>query len=152
MIGEGLNFWSGVVSVRTGGRVELVDLTERIEESVRRSAISDGLVSVQTLHTTTGILVNENEPLLLQDLEELFERWVPRAMSFRHDDLDRRAAGLPANEPRNGDAHARASLLRASETLHRVSGRIHLGRWQRIFLVELDGLRDRSVSVVVMGV
>ena len=152
MIGEGVNVWSEVVSVRTGRRLELVDLTERIEASVRSSAISAGLVSVQTLHTTTGILVNENEPLLLQDLEDLFERWVPHGVSFRHDDLLKRAAGLPPDEPRNGHAHARASLLRVSETLQLVNGRIKLGRWQRIFLVELDGARDRSVSVLVMGV
>lgn len=151
MIGEGQSVRKGVVTVKTGRRLELVDLTDQVEELVRQSGIADGLVSVQTLHTTTGILVNENEPLLLQDLEELFERWVPHAMSFRHDDLDRRAAGLPATEPRNGHAHARASLLRVSETLHVVARKIRLGRWQRIFLVELDGARERSVSIVVLG-
>ncbi len=151
MIGEGQSIRKGIVSVRTGRRLELIDLTEQVEAVVESSGITDGLVSVQTLHTTTGILVNENEPLLLQDLEELFECWVPNAMAFRHDDLDRRAAGLPATEPRNGHAHARASLLRVSETLHVVERKIKLGRWQRIFLVELDGARERSVSIVVLG-
>lgn len=152
MIGERLNVWRGVVLAGTTRRIEIVDLTEQIEKLVPRAGMRDGIVSVQTMHTTTGILVNENEPLLLQDLEELFDRWVPPGMSFRHDDLARRSPALPADEPRNGHAHARATLLRASESVHLAEGKLNLGQWQRIFLVELDGARNRAVSIVVMGV
>lgn len=148
---EGFRVTTDLLRVRSVRRIQFIDLTDRIEACVRSSGIEQGLVAVQTLHTTTGILVNENEPLLLQDLEDLFERFVPRDACFRHDDLPRRAAGLPPDERRNGDAHARATLLRTSETLHVVAGALRLGTWQRVFLVELDGERDRAVSVVVLG-
>ena len=152
MIGERLTVRRGKISVRTERRLQLVDVTRHVEEVVQAAGISDGFVSVQTLHTTTGILVNENEPLLLSDLEEIFDRWIPREMDFRHDDLARRAGDLPPDEPKNGHAHARATLLRVSETVQLVERKLVLGRWQRIFLVELDGARDRSISIVVMGV
>jgi len=152
MIGERLAVRRGRVSVRTERRLQLVDVTRHVEDLVGRAGISDGLVSVQTLHTTTGILVNENEPLLLSDLEEIFDRWIPRDKTFHHDDLARRVGDLPPDEPKNGHAHARATLLRVSETIHLAEGRLVLGRWQRVFLVELDGPRDRSMSIVAMGV
>ena len=142
---------SALLRLRTHDRLELVDLTDRIADVVRRSGVVHGIVSVQTRHTTTAVLVNENEPLLIRDLLELFERWAPREGSYRHDDLAARGPGLPADERRNGDAHARAALLRASETLNVVDGVMQLGRWQRVFLVELDGERDRTLSVLVLG-
>jgi secondary thiamine-phosphate synthase enzyme len=136
--------------LRTRSRHQFVDLTGMVAETVRRSRIRDGFVCVQTMHTTTAVVVNEKEPGLLQDMADVLERLVPPGRGYRHDDLERRP-GAPPDEPANGDAHCRAMLLSASQTLTIHAQRIQLGRWQRIFLVELDGGRLRTVSLTVLG-
>jgi len=131
---------------------EFVDVTEAVIDHVRSSGVIDGLLTVQTLHTTTGIVINEHEPLLLEDLTEALHRWAPQSATYRHDDLRIRRVNLTPDEPANGHAHAQALLLRTSESLAVVDGDLRLGRWQRIFLAELDGPRQRNLSVTVMGV
>jgi secondary thiamine-phosphate synthase enzyme len=140
-----------LVRLRTERRLQFVDLTELVEERVRRSGVREGMVTVQTRHTTAALLVNENEPLLLQDFEDLLERWAPADARYRHNDLEARE-GAPADERPNGHAHARALLLGASVCLNVAEGRLDLGEWQSVFLVELDGPRDRTLSVQVLGV
>jgi secondary thiamine-phosphate synthase enzyme len=139
------------VDLRTERRIQFIDLTELVAERVRRSGIRHGTVQIQTRHTTTAIVVNENEPLLQQDLEELMELWAPGDVDYRHDDLRIRQSPIAADERVNGDAHARAVLLGCSQSLNVVNGQVDLGRWQRIFLVELDGARKRSTSILVIG-
>jgi secondary thiamine-phosphate synthase enzyme len=123
----GLRVCGGTVRLRTEEHVQLVDVTEIVAERVRRSGVGHGFVSVQTQHTTTAIVVNENEALLIADVRRPLERLVP------------------------GATRCQAALLGASVSLNVMEGRLLLGHWQRIFLVELDGPRPRSVSVVVMG-
>lgn len=138
------------LQLRTRTRHQFLDLTDLAQEAVLQSRVRHGLVCVQTLHTTAAVVVNENEPGLLLDMAEVLERLVPAGRGYRHDDLARRP-GAPPDEPANGDAHCKAMLLSASQTLTIQERRIQLGRWQRIFLVELDGGRIRTVSVTVLG-
>jgi secondary thiamine-phosphate synthase enzyme len=140
-----------LVHLRTEKPLQFVDLTALVCERVRRSRVSDGMVVVQSRHTTAAVVVNENEPMLLQDLEELLERWAPAGGRYRHNDLAAREAP-PAGEKPNGHAHARALLLGTSVSLNVADGRLDLGEWQSVFLVELDGPRRRTVSVQVLGV
>ena len=136
--------------VATPRATAFVDLTDRLDRLVAEAGIRTGLLNVRSAHTTAGIVVNEHEPLLLADFEACLERLVPHGATYAHDDL-RRRSGVPADEPRNGHAHCRALLLPGSAGLTVAAGRLALGRWQRVFLVELDGPRDREVSVVVLG-
>ena len=138
-----------VVHVRTDEPLQFVDVTELVAERVRRSGVREGMVSVQSRHTTAAVVVNEDEPLLLEDLAELLEGWAPAGRRYRHNDLAAREA--PADEKPNGHAHAQALLLGVSVCLNVAEGRIDLGRWQSIFLVELDGPRPRSISIQVLG-
>ena len=138
------------VEFRTPPGLAFVDITAQVAAIVERSGIADGLVSVQSLHTTAAVVVNENEPLLLQDLRSALERAAPRHLPYRHDDFAQRAAVAP-DEPANGHAHCQALFLRASETLGVAGGRPRLGQWQRVFLVELDGPRTRTLAVTVLG-
>ena len=140
-----------LVHLRSEERQQFIDLTVLVQERVRRSGVSDGLVNIQSKHTTTAITVNENEPLLLDDIKDLLERWAPIQGTYRHNDLEARLFQVPPEERPNGHSHARAMCLGTSETLNIVGGELQLGKWQRIFLVELDGVRTRAVSIIVMG-
>jgi secondary thiamine-phosphate synthase enzyme len=139
------------IRVTTVHPTEFIDLTDRLEALVTASSIRHGLINIHTLHTTTAIVINEHEPLLLTDFVTLLERTAPRHVDYRHDDPSIRTVNLTAEERSNGHGHCRALLLGTSAALNVVDGRIQLGTWQRIFLVELDGPRERDVSVMVMG-
>jgi secondary thiamine-phosphate synthase enzyme len=138
------------LTVRTGARVEVVDLTDQVEAAVGRSGIRDGLAFLQTLHTTTALVVNENEPLLRDDLRALLERLAPAAGLYAHNELHRRP-DVGVDESPNGDSHCRALLLGHSATLALGDGRLRLCRWQRLLFIELDGPRERSLTLVMMG-
>lgn len=140
-----------LIRVTTTRATEFVDVTDRLGTIVAASGVRARLVNIQTLHTTTGIVVNEHEPLLLTDLESTLERAAPADASYRHDDVSVRTVNLTANERVNGHAHCRALLLPMSACLNVVDGRLLLGRWQRVFLVELDGPRERVLSLMVIG-
>jgi secondary thiamine-phosphate synthase enzyme len=147
--GAGVRVCRDLVHIRTEKPVQFVDVTELVAERVRRSGVGEGMVTVQSRHTTAAIVVNENEPLLIADFEDLLEGWAPAGHRYRHNDLAAREA--PADEKPNGHAHGRALLLGISVCLNVAEGRMDLGRWQRVFLVELDGPRPRSMSVQVLG-
>ncbi len=138
------------IRLHTARQIDFVDITDELDRVVTEAGIVVGLVNLQTLHTTTAVVVNEHEPLLLDDFREMLQWVIPRAATYRHDDLARRR-DVPPDEPRNGHAHCRALLLPTSACLNVVDGRLVLGRWQRVFLVELDGPRRRDLSVVVTG-
>jgi secondary thiamine-phosphate synthase enzyme len=140
-----------VLAIETRQPLEFVDLTVDVSRAVEEAGLDEGLVSVQTRHTTTGLLINEHEPLLLNDLEAMFERLVPASLPFAHDDSSRRTVNLSTPERRNGHAHCRAALLRTSECVTVTGGRLNLGRWQRIFLVDFDGGQRRELSLTLIG-
>lgn len=139
------------LALETERPLQIMDLTPRLAACVREAGLEAGLASVQVLHTTAGLLLNEQEPLLFEDLERMLERLAPRGARYRHDEMALRIPPPPPDERRNGHAHCRAMLLRATETLHVRDGRLVLGRWQRLLLAELDGPQRRSVSVALLG-
>lgn len=139
------------IRVATERALEFIDLTARIEALAAEAGIDAGLVNIQTLHTTTAIVVNEHEPLLLVDFGDLLARVAPEDAPYRHNDPNARTLPIPPGERPNGHAHCHALLLGSSASLNVADGRLQLGRWQRIFLVELDGPRDRDVSVLILG-
>jgi secondary thiamine-phosphate synthase enzyme len=139
------------LSVVTQHPTEFLDLTPALSRVAEGLGFREGLLTVQTRHTTTGLLINEHEPLLLADLQAMFERLVPADAAYAHDDFARRTVNLTPRERRNGHSHCRAALLRTSESVPVVDGRLSLGRWQRVFLVEFDGGQRREVSVVFAG-
>src|SRR6478672_10166617 len=134
-------------TVDTQRPVEFVDITPEVSRAVCEAGLVDGLAMIQTRHTTAGLLVNENEPLLLTDLEAFFARLATAPGGYAHDDFRRRTVNLTPYERKNGHAHCCASLLRTSESVPVVAGALDLGRWQRVFLVEFDGGQTRTLSV-----
>ena len=139
------------IQLRTAGRLQFVDLTDRVAEIAEESGVRQGLVNVQTRHTTTAIVINEHEPLLLEDMRVMLNRLASPALEYQHNNFAIRTVNLVPDEVGNGHAHCQALFQRASETLNLAAGRLQLGRWQRIFFIELDHARERTVSVMVMG-
>jgi secondary thiamine-phosphate synthase enzyme len=144
-------YCTDIIRIHTTQTLQFVDLTDRLTTIVSQSGVAHGVINIQTRHTTTGIVVNEHEPLLLSDMKQLLERLVPENDQYEHDNFEIRTTNLTPDERRNGYAHCRALFLRASESMNIVDGKIHLGTWQRIFLLELDGPREREVSVMIVG-
>lgn len=138
------------IAIETGRPTHFVDLTSRVQDQIEVSGLRTGQVHLQSMHTTLGLTVNENEPLLLADLEALLKRLVPGDATYLHDDFALRS-NIPSDEPVNGHAHARHLLLHPSLTILVEDGALLLGKWQSIFAVELDGPRSREVAVQLSG-
>jgi len=149
--GQALRIEHGVIHLETSECMQFIDITDRVVELVEDCRIQNGIVNVQTRHTTTAIIINENEPLLLEDMRRTLDRLAPRELEYGHNDFSIRTANMQPDETENGHSHCKAMFLRTSETLNLTGGVIQLGRWQRIFLIELDGARSRNVSVTVIG-
>lgn len=130
---------------------QFIDITDELRHVVSRSAVQTGVIHVQTLHTTTALVVNEHEPLLLDDFGRLLGMLAPVDQPYDHDDAARRVVNLTPGERVNGHAHCRALLLSPSVALHIAQGTLVLGQWQRVFFVEFDGPQLRELSVVVIG-
>lgn len=127
------------IEVRTTRREELVDITDRIEEVLAPAAGMDGLVHVQSLHTTCGLTLNEgHDPDVAGDMVRYFRELVPPDARFRH------AEG-------NSDAHIKTTMFGPGLTVPIEDGRLLLGTWQRVFLAEWDGPRTRTVVVTVVA-
>ena len=127
------------IRVRTTERNALVEITERVEEAVRRTGVGEGIVVVQSLHTTAALTVNENaDPDVAHDLLRKMDEVVPATEPYyRHGEG-------------NSDSHVKTSLFGPSLTLIVHGGRPLLGRWQGIYLCEWDGPRERTVAVQVI--
>jgi secondary thiamine-phosphate synthase enzyme len=125
-------------TVRSERTQELVDITRRVADVVRQSGVVDGFCLVYVPHATAAVVINENaDPNVCEDILEALGRMVPEGR-WRHDRIDSNAA-----------AHIKATILGPSETVPVRGGRLRLGTWQSLMLVELDGPRERSVIVEV---
>jgi len=134
--------------------MEFVDVTGDLLEMVGRSGVRNGMALVYSPHTTCSIVINERESGFIRDFEDLVEGLVPRDGEYRHDDLALRTENLEDDDHDvpNGHAHCRQGLIAsASQTVPIVDGKLQLGRWQRVFFVELDRARDRRVLMQVLG-
>jgi secondary thiamine-phosphate synthase enzyme len=132
---------------------QFLDITDDVVDLVTESGIRQGMALVYSPHTTCSVLINEREQGFIQDFNGLLDRLAPFEGPYLHDDLDARTENLEdPHEVPNGHAHCRGALVgSSSETVPVVDGRLLLGRWQRIFLLELDRSRDRKVLIQVMG-
>ena len=130
---------------------EFIDITQQVLDCVANAGVAYGFVVVFSRHTTAAIKINENEPLLLQDMEQFLERISPRNGNYKHNDFTVRTVNMTEDECPNGHAHCQHLLLGTSETIPVVDGILQFGRWQSIFMIELDRPRAREVVVQVMG-
>lgn len=125
-----------MIEIPTKRSIEVVDITSQVQKDVEESKLESGLCLVFTLHTTTGITINEGEPGLIQDILNLMNTLVPQGAGYMHDRSDG-----------NAHAHLQAVLLGNSITIPVERGRLILGTWQKVLFLELDGPRRRRVYV-----
>jgi secondary thiamine-phosphate synthase enzyme len=130
-------------NISTSGQGDAHDVTRVVSKAVAGSGIASGIVNVFVVGSTAGITTIEFEPGAIHDLNALFESLAPRDGTYRHhlrwgDD--------------NGSSHVRAALLGSSVTIPFSRGKLHLGTWQQIMLLEFDtGPREREVLVQIVG-
>lgn len=131
------------IHVQTKGDCELVDITRQVAQKIEESAIKDGTVTLFMAGSTAGLSTIEFERGLVSDFQTMWERTVPRDITYRHD---------AAWGDGNGHAHVRASLLGPSLVVPFVNKRLTLGTWQQIVLVDFDNRpRSRDVVLQIMG-
>ena len=125
-----------MIEIETAGRVDVVDITDRVSQALRESGVKAGICLVYSLHPTTGLAINEADGPLISDILNLLERIAPVGAGYQHD----RADG-------NAHAHLRAMILGNSVMIPVENGLLNLGTWQRILFFELDGPRRRRIFV-----
>jgi secondary thiamine-phosphate synthase enzyme len=131
---------SEIIAVETRQSREAIDITDEVVKALRASGAQDGFCHVMVLHSTAAIALNEtHDPNIGLDLIEALERVVPERGGWLHDRIDD-----------NAHAHIKAAILGPSELIPLDHGKLLLGTWQRILLVEFDGPRSRRVSVQVL--
>jgi len=135
-----MRVYSKQLSIKTNRRVELVNITQEVQRVVSESGVSNGLANVFCTHTTMGVFVNEDEPRLRSDIDNMLERLAPMEGQYEHNIHDD-----------NAHAHLRSILLSPSVTLLVVKGRLQLGTWQSVFCAEFDGPRTRNIVVQALG-
>jgi secondary thiamine-phosphate synthase enzyme len=132
--------FSGQFSIQTSKQIELVNISSEIDRVISRSGVADGLTTVYSPHTTTGIIINENEGRLVRDIEASVKEIIPWDKDYGHNSIDD-----------NAPAHIAGAILGCGVTVPIAGGRLELGTWQSIFLVELDGPRQREIKVKIVG-
>ncbi len=127
------------LTVKTGQRTEMLDVTDRVQNAVAKSSVKNGICCVFVPHTTAAVTINENaDPDVPRDILMKLGKVIPPDTDYRHMEG-------------NSDAHIKTSLVGSSETIILEDGKLVLGTWQSIFFCEFDGPRSRKLWVKVIG-
>jgi secondary thiamine-phosphate synthase enzyme len=133
------------ISVATKRPIEFIDVTDRVRDAVGKSGIEDGIVSIFSNHTTAAVRINERCARLQADMENMLKEVVPVDRPYRHNESTADGRG-------NAHSHLMSLFMGGSETVPVKGGRLHLGTWQSVFFIELDGPRgSRKLTVAVFG-
>ena len=131
------------LTIETRGEIDMHDITSDVQQAVQQSGCKNGLVTVFVRHTTAAIMIGEYEPGLVHDFPAQVERLAPRNAQYRHNEL---------NHDDNAHSHLVGSIMGPSETVPFTNGRLTLGTWQQITLLELDSHpRSREVVIQIIG-
>src|ERR1700694_2917937 len=128
-------------------RTQILDITKTIRDVMLSADIKEGILLVNSLHTTCALFVNEFQGALVEDLKSMIETLVAENVGYRHDD-----PRYSDCERGNAHSHLRAALLGRSVAVGISGGELSLGRFQSILFAELDGPRPRNIDVQIMGV
>jgi len=135
------------IAIETAQRIDLLDLTERLMPLVRTARIQEGFVNLFSMHTTCAIFINESQRALHADIVRFLEQIIARDGQWLHNDPQHSDC-----DRMNADSHLRAMLLGHSITLQISGGEVVLGQWQRVLVAELDGPRERTLRLQIIGI
>ena len=122
----------------TKGEIELIDLTDKVDQVVQKSGIKNGLIHVFAPHATGVLILTEHEPNLDNDVKDFLKKIIPKDGGYRH--------------PSNAHSHLRSMLLSPDKTLPIIDGQLILGTWQSLVFVETDIYpRQRTIIIQVLG-
>lgn len=139
------------LNVKSTRAPEFIDITDLVIDVVVESEVESGIAVVFSRHTTAAIKINENEPLLIKDMEHFLGTVAPQDSYYGHNDFAIRTVHMHEDECPNGHAHCQHLTLGSSEMIPIINGELAFGKWQRVFLVELDLPKSREVVVQIMG-
>ena len=129
------------LTFNTRDKKELINITDRVSEAVRRSGISEGFCLVSAMHVTAGVFINDDEDGLLEDLSEWLEKLAPFNPNYKHHKTGET----------NGDAHLKSLLIHHEVIMPVTNGRLDFGPWQQVFYAEFDGQRRKRVVIKIIG-
>ncbi len=130
----------------TDKRLELYNLTERVAEILKKHDVKEGMVLLQSLHTTMALFVNEWQTALLHDIKATLNRVVSPEGEYRHNDPK-----YSDCDRQNAHSHLQATLLSHGVSFPVAAGKIVLGQFQAIIAAELDGPRNRDLAIQIIG-
>jgi secondary thiamine-phosphate synthase enzyme len=140
-----MKYHIATITCPTNLPIDIIDITEQVRSELEATGLREGTVTVLSRHTTACININEKEPRLVQDMTTFLKRLVPRDGDYLHN-LE------PIDGRDNAHSHLLGLFMNSSETIPFSEGRLLLGEWQSIFLIELDGPRTlRQVIVQIQG-
>jgi len=132
------------ITKSTKGNCDIINITADVSAIVRESSVKEGNCTVFSVGSTASLTTIEYEPGLLKDLPKFFEKIIPSAARYHHDDTWGDS---------NGYAHIRSSLLKTDLSVPLINGELILGTWQQIVLIDFDNRkRTRRIVVQVMGI
>jgi secondary thiamine-phosphate synthase enzyme len=134
------------IDIHTTTSQQFLDITKKAQAVVDGSGIRNGVLLINSLHTTIALFINEFQTALLDDVAVILQKLIPRRSGYRHDD-----PRYSDCDRANAHAHLRATLLGRSIALGVADRAILLGQYQRVILAELDGPRERQLQVQVLG-
>jgi len=140
-----------IIKLSTKATLDFIDVTDKVKKIVKENGIKDGVINIQSMHTTMAVIIQEAEPLLIGDLKKMLDKIAPRTMKYMHDNFDIRTVNMHLNEPINGHSHCKAMFLTPGVFLNIVGSKLQIGQWQRVFAIELDGARQRKIALQIMG-
>jgi secondary thiamine-phosphate synthase enzyme len=150
--GPALRSHCETISLVTNEAPQFIDITDDVADAVNRSGVANGVAVVFSRHTTAAIKINESEPELIKDMCRFLREIAPLERSYYHNNFDVRTVNMEEDECPNAHSHCQHLMLSAGENIPVIDGRMNLGRWQRIFLVELDRPKPRHVIVQTLGI
>jgi len=137
----GMRFHTEYLWFNTRKHREYINITDKVEEAVRKSGVQEGMVLVSAMHITAGVWVNDAEDGLLADIDEWLEKLAPFRDDYRHH----------RTGETNGDSHLKSLLVHHQVILPITGGKLDLGPWQQVYYAEFDGQRRKRVIIKVMG-
>ena len=132
---------SDYLTVQTSNKREFMNITPNVRDTANKSGIRDGLVLISSLHSNSGVFINDEEQGLLQDIEQWVNRLAPATDRYQHS----------ARSESNASAHLQSVLLGHQALVSIAEGKLELGPWQQVIYAELDGQRPKRILIKVLG-